>query len=1165
MLFVISSCQDSGVVTPNAPSGQPSFDIIDGSTSGVGSFFFLQPIADQSPTLTADFNPFLRPSMRVCAIPVLGDPERSCDKYPYIVASFAAGTADVGSDRYTFSWDTNGPETYGDINTDEFLLLEILVGDSIMGSIELDPQDPDGPGKSDEPAYAFRLGETIPVKFWLSEETLCTGDAYVTECITGAVVDNTGANLSLQDEGNKLGVIIYEQSLPEPYTEITVTIERINPVDFFNATGEECIPGIGAMGAFDAPQFGDCFRVRTIPDLGAAELRNFALVSICLDPADLSTFGLSAEQQDQLTMVRFNDKTNDEWEQLADAFGDCPTTQASLLDVPDSGFMRYAAMGINALADFVGPEPVEARDVRLGGLTSSFSRFRYALPGQMVPTDGNGEIIQPFDDNTVAATINVIDWAGLPVADAVVHFETADGTLPGGTTSFDAVSDTDGNATVQWTVDRTAPGEKTITATALGLLDGPVTEHNQNDLFEAASVDITLTVVGPPTAINQDPAANIDDAVAGEPETVTVFVTDTNGNPVEGAPVSWTCSPQCLFPNGTDTITTFSDAAGEATVDWTPLTQGSQLSVGSIGGGVTDATFTATVAAAAAVEPTWPTAPSTGTAGLALDALSITVVDQYGNPRAGDVVSWTVNGPNGASAPVETPTDADGVAQFTWTLAQLVGENSLTIAVVGTTFSTEVTVEGLPGTAVQPTGTPTDAQNGTVAAALGTPLTVTVVDQFDNPIAGQTVTWSTAEGGSFAPESTTTDASGAASTTWTLGTGSGAQQATATIGTFTVTFDALAAPGEPATLTPAGGDVTQTVGSTAALTVTVTDLYGNVVPGAEVTWSGNGGFSSATSIADAGGVASVTWTLATAAGAQSASAAIGALSTTFAATATPGVAANVVPTGAGGSYAGGTALPLSITVTDQYGNARLGDMVTWTSTGGSVSGETTTGVGGLASATWTLGTQPGDFTASASVGGLTANFYANVRCFVNVDGTRSEGEWDCAAGNFYGFTANISGGSTPAELQWQTDGTNVYFLVRVRQSSIDKVNSLRIDFDNTGNGASGDDDIIGYSYDGKLGSNDAAAYDWYLTDRCVNRSQSSCGTADATKNVKGGFNTDGTWIVYELSHPLAGGAQDFSKSVGDQIGLFLTLSIGNGAQGNTQSPGFRQYVPITIR
>src|SRR3982751_1715352 len=62
-----------------------------------------------------------------------------------------------------------------------------------------------------------------------------------------------------------------------------------------------------------------------------------------------------------------------------------------------------------------------------------------------------------------------------------------------------------------------------------------------------------------------------------------------------------------------------------------------------------------------------------------------------------------------------------------------------------------------------------DGQTGQVGQALDTPLQVVVTDA-DIPSAGVTVNWATPSGGSLAPASTTTNADGVASTTWTLGT-----------------------------------------------------------------------------------------------------------------------------------------------------------------------------------------------------------------------------------------------------------------------------------------------------------------------------------------------------------------------------------------------------------
>ena len=257
----------------------------------------------------------------------------------------------------------------------------------------------------------------------------------------------------------------------------------------------------------------------------------------------------------------------------------------------------------------------------------------------------------------------------------------------------------------------------------------------------------------------------------------------------------------------------------------------------------------------------------------------------------------------------------------------------------------------------------------------------------------------------------------------------------------------------------------------------------------------------------------------------------------------------------------------SITVTDQYGNARVGDTVLWSSTSGSIPGDAVTATGGVASANWTLGTEPGPFTASVMVGGLTEVFNATiVGCGTATWGTATLGdatfdadEWECAGS--LEFTANIDGG-VPATLYWMNDEDDLFLALRLQQSSASRANSLRFDFDNDADGVTElNDDAI--EYDADTGQ----FLDEHLDQECLNRSQAGCGQSDAQAQGAGDFFNDGTWSTYELSHPLTGGGnQDISVSGGDQLRFFLTLRNGNGAKGNTQFPQFRDYLdpPIEI-
>ena len=83
---------------------------------------------------------------------------------------------------------------------------------------------------------------------------------------------------------------------------------------------------------------------------------------------------------------------------------------------------------------------------------------------------------------------------------------------------------------------------------------------------------------------------------------------------------------------------------------------------------------------------------------------------------------------------------------------------------------------------------------GATDAELSQPLQVRVTGSDGNPFAGQPVTWAvTAGAGTVSASTTTTDASGTASVTWTLGPAAGANTVTATAaGVGSVTFNATA-------------------------------------------------------------------------------------------------------------------------------------------------------------------------------------------------------------------------------------------------------------------------------------------------------------------------------------------------------------------------------------
>jgi hypothetical protein len=252
----------------------------------------------------------------------------------------------------------------------------------------------------------------------------------------------------------------------------------------------------------------------------------------------------------------------------------------------------------------------------------------------------------------------------------------------------------------------------------------------------------------------------------------------------------------------------------------------------------------------------------------------------------------------------------------------------------------------------------------------------------------------------------------------------------------------------------------------------------------------------------------------------------------------------------------------------------------------------TTGPSGVASATWTIG-GAGTHTLDASGLGLgiapseggTGPFATHFATGDPVDAIVQlgappltfvatvcpaplpiDGTIEADYGTPIPFTAKLSGGSTSAWLYTYNDCDNLYVVVAVATTDANLGNSLVLVFDNTLNGPSAEDDQLMLK---KLKSGAFEFQDRYLTSGCLNSKQADCGALDTSNggasNGAGATAHANSRFVYEVSHPLnSGDARDFALSIGNQVGMFLALQLGSGAQGNTQWPAFRQYHTINI-
>jgi Bacterial Ig-like domain (group 1) len=245
------------------------------------------------------------------------------------------------------------------------------------------------------------------------------------------------------------------------------------------------------------------------------------------------------------------------------------------------------------------------------------------------------------------------------------------------------------------------------------------------------------------------------------------------------------------------------------------------------------------------------------------------------------------------------------------------------------------------------------------------------------------------KGGVFNPATVNTNSSGNATTSYTLPKTSGSVTITAaSSGYTTATFSETAVAGPPATIaTVSGFGQSGPVGTAlpAPLVAKVKDTYGNIVVGAQVTFTDaglNGAFQPNPATTGTNGEASTNFTLPTVAKSSFAVTASSGSATpaVFHETSLAGTPASVTTAG-GNKQTGtpGTQLPkaLQVSVKDQYGNGVPNMTVNFSDNGAggtfSTPSPVTNSEGG-ASTLYTLPGVPGTWTITASVGSFEVTF-----------------------------------------------------------------------------------------------------------------------------------------------------------------------------------------------
>ena len=275
--------------------------------------------------------------------------------------------------------------------------------------------------------------------------------------------------------------------------------------------------------------------------------------------------------------------------------------------------------------------------------------------------------------------MQVLDGDNRPIESALVRFEPESGSVDPDTVR----SRRDGRAWTRWTLGRT-PGEQRL-AVAAG----------------RARLEVAATALDPASAVAalELRSWDIERAGAGQSLPVEVRAVDGEGDPVEGALVTYSVGPGggSVRPDSA-----WSDGAGLASAVWR---LGSALGAQTLAVASGAARREVTVAAVdpdsvvARVIP-WSGNRQWGVVGQALaEPVVVQALDEAARPVVGASVRFVPAGGGGSAEPASARSDGSGLASTVWTLGAAEGGQSLAVSVAAAA-RLEVTATAQPDAGV---------------------------------------------------------------------------------------------------------------------------------------------------------------------------------------------------------------------------------------------------------------------------------------------------------------------------------------------------------------------------------------------------------------------------------------------------------------------------------
>jgi hypothetical protein len=469
------------------------------------------------------------------------------------------------------------------------------------------------------------------------------------------------------------------------------------------------------------------------------------------------------------------------------------TGAGTLSPLTDNGGGRYTAtvtaptqIGSASVSGTVGGLPLDAR---AGMRYIAGPPVRYILTTATTSTTAGGSI-------TISAQL--VDAFGNPVSGAgrTVNWSSANGGTFG---QAGSTTDANGLATVAFTTGPVAGSSYTVVATD-GTLSSVTGSLGPISTTPSSVSLVTSTVTASPTSLV---------ASGSSQSVITVRLKDAHGNNLLAS-----AGQLSVTKVGGGTLGNVSDNAdGTYSVTLTaPSSAGAATISASLGSNVfaSTATVVFTAGAASADHSTISASPLSIVAnGTSTSTISVRLKDGTGNdvPASGGTVTLNRTGTGNLSAVTD---NGDGTYTAILTSPILVGSAVISGTLAGNPMAASATVTFVAGPASRFIVTTSSA---TVVAGTTVTITAKLVDANGNAVreAGRVVTWSkTGAGGSFDPATSTTNAEGEASVTFTTASTSGTSY------TFSATDTGASA------IVGSGGTVMTTPGAVSLTTSTVT-------------------------------------------------------------------------------------------------------------------------------------------------------------------------------------------------------------------------------------------------------------------------------------------------------------------------------------------------------